>query len=284
MTEDTKMPMDAMEDISPPANIEQDQQKADDRTRDEQGRFVPKQNEGDGPRGKPDQDVAIRRYAQERDEARKAAEEAKAAHEALQKRLDDMSAIASGKDPNDTAQPDPLKPLVEKIEAIDKRLQTNDEQRQAEAFESQVRQYADMDEQRFRQQQPDFPNAVQHYITSRINELQAFGIPPEQAEQALMAEAQQLLRESALNNRSPAESIYKMAVARGYSPGNVVPFQPQQQQRQNGTPGGRSFGNGAGAAPGAVTAQQLASMSEEDYNAFRQTPEGRAAIKRAMGG
>ena len=99
-----------------------------------------------------------------------------------------------------------------------------------------------------------------------------------------MAEAQQLLRESALNNRSPAESIYRMAQARGYNGSNVVPMPQQQQNRQTGTPGGRSFGNGAGAAPGAVTAQQLAAMSEDDYNAFRQTPEGRAAIKRAMGG
>ena len=278
---DDILPMDQVQADAP---VESQEQK-DQRERDEHGRFAPKQPqpEGEGPRGKPDQDVAIRRYAQERDEARKAADEAKAAHAALQKRLDDMSAIASGKDPNETEAPDPLKPLVEKVEAIDKRLQTADEQRQAEAFEQQVRQFADMDEQRFRQRQPDFPNAVQHYIQSRINELQAFGIEGAQAEQILVGEAQQLLRESALNNRSPAESIYRMAQARGYSGSNVVPI-PQPQNRQAGTPGGRSFGNGAGAAPGAVTAQQLAAMSEDDYNAFRQTPEGRAAIKRAMGG
>jgi len=275
------LPMDQVQ-VDAPA---ESQEQKDQRERDERGRFASKQDhpEGEGPRGKPDQDVAIRRYAQERDEARKAAEEAKAAHLALQKRLDDMSAIAGGKDPNEQEAPDPLKPLVEKVEAIDKRLQTADEQRQAEVFEAQVRQFADMDEQRFRQQQPDFPNAVQHYIQSRINELQAFGIEGAQAEQILVAEAQQLLRESALNNRSPAESIYRMAQARGYNGSNVVPM-PQTQNRQTGTPGGRSFGNGAGAAPGAVTAQQLAAMSEEDYNTFRQTPEGRAAIKRAMGG
>jgi len=278
---DEILPMDQVQ-VDAPA---ESQEQKDQRERDERGRFASKQDhpEGEGPRGKPDQDVAIRRYAQERDEARKAAEEAKAAHLALQKRLDDMSAIAGGKDPNEQEAPDPLKPLVEKVEAIDKRLQTADEQRQAEVFEAQVRQFADMDEQRFRQQQPDFPNAVQHYIQSRINELQAFGIEGAQAEQILVAEAQQLLRESALNNRSPAESIYRMAQARGYNGSNVVPM-PQTQNRQTGTPGGRSFGNGAGAAPGAVTAQQLAAMSEEDYNTFRQTPEGRAAIKRAMGG
>ena len=276
------LPMDQVQADAPAESQEQ----KDQRERDEHGRFAPKQPqpEGEGPRGKPDQDVAIRRYAQERDEARKAADEAKAAHAALQKRLDDMSAIASGKDPNAAPENDnPIAPVLERIEAIDKRLQTADEQRQAEAFEQQVRQYADMDEQRFRQQQPDFPNAVQHYIQSRINELQAFGIEGAQAEQILVAEAQQLLRESALNNRSPAESIYRMAQARGYNGSNVVPM-PQTQNRQTGTPGGRSFGNGAGAAPGAVTAQQLATMSEEDYNTFRQTPEGRAAIKRAMGG
>jgi len=278
---DDILPMDQVQ-VDAPA---ESQEQKDQRERDEHGRFAPKQPDGEGPRGKPDQDVAIRRYAQERDEARKAADEAKAAHAALQKRLDDMSAIASGKDPSAAPENDnPIAPVLERIEAIDKRLQTADEQRQAEAFEQQVRQYADMDEQRFRQQQPDFPNAVQHYIESRLNELQAFGIEGAQAEQILVAEAQQLLRESALNNRSPAESIYRMAQARGYNGSNVVPMPQQPQNRQAGTPGGRSFGNGAGAAPGAVTAQQLAAMSEDDYNAFRQTPEGRAAIKRAMGG
>ena len=277
MSEDI-LPMDKMDGAEPPIEAPAEtQEQKDQRARDEQGRFAPKPDE---PKGKPDDGAAARRERAERDQYKREAEEAKAARDALQKRFDDMSAIAKGEDPEKPAD-DPLKPLVEKIESIDKRLQTNDEARQAEVVHKQVMQYADADEARYREQNPDFPNAVQHYITSRLQEMQALGVAQDQAEQILTKEAQQLLYQCAQSNRSPAEALHAMAKARGYQSGIVVPFQPQQPAKPAG---GRSMGNGGGAAPGAVTAQQIAQMSEADYEAYRATPEGRAAIRRAMGG
>ena len=117
------------------------------------------------------------------------------------------------------------------------------------------------------------------------------GLSQQQAEAVLTQEANELLVDCAANNRSPAETIYGMATARGYVSGaaprmsqpNPQPqqFQPQPQPQ---TYTRRSMGTGAGAPAGGVTAQQIAMMSEDDYNAFRATPEGAAAIRRAMGG
>jgi len=178
---------------------------------------------------------------------------------------------------------DPLRPLAEKIDAIDRRLEAVNQQRQAEAIDRQVREIADADEARFRQQQPDFPRAVQHYILSRLHEMNALGLTTDQAEEAITIEAQQLLYQCAQTNRSAAEAIYSMARARGYGSGGSGAGGAAQTHTARPA-GGRSFGHGGGAAPGAITPQQLAQMSDEDYAAFRATPEGRAAIRRAMGG
>lgn len=280
-----QMPMDEMENAveAPPAS-ETTVDNTPSPQRDEQGRFAPKAGEEPQPRGRPDPEAAARRERAERDEARREAAEAKENYAKLQKRLDDMAAFAKGEDPNAEAAPaDPLKPLLEKVEAIDQRLTQSDQNRQQEEAWTQVRSFADQDEQRFRSATPDFPNAVQHYIQSRVAEITALGYSEEQAGEALAAEAQQLLVNCAQSNRSPAETLYTMAKARGYQAGqqvqhdNVVPMQQRPA-------GGRSLGNSGAPAGGGMTAAQIAALSEEDYFALRKTPEGARMIKRAMGG
>lgn len=270
--DDIKLPMDEMDDLPPaiPESAETPEQRST-RERDEGGRFK--------AAGEPDDGAAARRERQERDSYKREAEEAKAAHAALQKRLDDMGAIAKGEEPN--AEPlDPLKPIGEKLDALDNRFKQQDEQRQAEEVHRQVMTYAEQDEQRFRAEKADFPNAIQHYITSRLTEMQALGVDQQQAEQILAQEANDLLYQSARAGRSAAGTIYAMAQARGYQTG-VVEQAPRQAAPQNF--GGRSLGSGGGAAGGAVTAQQIAAMNEDDYMAYRATPEGKRAIQRAMG-
>jgi len=289
MIEET-LPMDAIEQNAPAADPDPDPDPdLAPHQPDAEDRFAAPQPRAE-PRGRPNSEHQLARLQKERDEA-------KAAHAALQRRLDDMSAIA-GEDPSawpedlramaaaEQGGGDPLRPLAEKIDAIDRRLEAVNAQRQAEAIDRQVREIADADEARFRQQQPDFPRAVQHYILSRLHEMNALGLSTDQAEEAITIEAQQLLYQCAQTNRSAAEAIYSMARARGYgSAGTGTGGAGGGAQAHTARPaGGRSFGHGAGAAPGAITPQQLAHMSDEDYAAFRVTPEGRAAIRRAMGG
>lgn len=286
MDTDDKLPMDQMDGAG-------DQQQPIDQQPQDQSSQVPRDEHGKfAPRGQPNEEHARRREAQERDEWRKKAEETEARFNTLNKRLEDMAALVKGDDPN--APPaDPLAPVLEKIEGIDKRLSEADQRVEEERIQHAVRSYADEDEARFRQQQPDFPNAVSHYIQSRVAEMKAFGVPEEQAGQALAQEAQQLLLTAAQAGQSPAQIMYAMAQARGYQPQqapNPAAGQYATAQQDNvyrmpqQNAGGRSFGNGAGAAGNAMTLQQIAAMSEEDYNAFRATPEGQRAIRRAQGG
>jgi len=288
MTEET-LPMDAVEQNAPAATPQQDGPQhdiADGPPAVGEERFAAPQPRAE-PRGRPNSEHQLARLQKERDEA-------KAAHAALQRRLDDMSAIA-GEDPSvwpedlramaaaEQAGGDPLAPLAEKIDAIDRRLEAVNAQHQAEAIDRQVRAIADADEARFRQRQPDFPRAVQHYILSRLHEMNALGLTTDQAEEAITIEAQQLLYQCAQTNRSAAEAIYSMARARGYGSGGSGAGGGAQPQYARPA-GGRSFGHGAGAAPGAITPQQLAAMSDEDYAAFRGPSKAWAAIRRAMGG
>lgn len=276
-TDDEKLPMDDMEGTppsAPEANDEpQDQPQAQPRERDEQGKFK--------AAGEPNGEAQARRERQERDEARKEAAEARAAHAALQKRFDDMAALAKGDEPAPDGDSDPLKPIAEQLNTLNQRFEQQDQQKQQEETHRQVLAYADQDEAAFREKAPDFPNAIQHYINSRLTEMKALGVDQAQAEQVLADEANRLLYQSAQTGRSAAETIYAMAQARGYSPGQQA-YTPPQQAPQNF--GGRSLGNGQGAGPAAMSAQAIAGMSEEDYMAFRATPEGRRAIQRAMGG
>lgn len=282
MSEEPKLAMDAMEETAPPVQEQApeqpspDAQTQSDRPRDEGGRFAPKQ-EGQ-PRGKPDAEARDRRLAQERDEARAEAER-------LRKRFEDVTSLISEKPQEQTAEiPAELKPLLQKIEGIDQRLSARDQQEQDAQAWNQVRTIADQDEARFREQQPDFPNAVQHYIQSRINEMSAFGLSQDQAEAQLAQEAQALLVQCTQQGRSPAATMYAMAQARGYQTGAMPQVQPQGGPQPQRPAGGRSLGTGGGPAGGGVTAAQIAAMTDDEYNQFRSTPEGRAAIKRAMGG
>ena len=125
MIEET-LPMDAIEQNAPAADPDPDLAPAPHQP-DAEDRFASPQPRAE-PRGRPNSEHQLARLQKERDEA-------KAAHAALQRRLDDMSAIA-GEDPDawpedlramaaagDASGGDPLRPLAEKIDAIDRRLE-----------------------------------------------------------------------------------------------------------------------------------------------------------------
>ena len=282
-----RFPMDGIEDAAPaaPQNdapTPDQQQPQDDRPRDDTGRFAPKQEPG--PRGQPDREAARRREAAERDEARREASDYKAKYEAQQKRLDDMSALARGDQPNEQ-QPDPLAEMRTKLDGIAETLQQRQEREAAAEAWGHVEAYANQDEAQFTAQTPDFPQATQHYIQSRLYEMKALGLDQPQAEAELQREAQELLVSCAQRRQSPSQMIYAMAQARGFSPGapqmrDANPRPQPAQARPNA--GGRSFGTGSGPAGGGLTAAQIAAMDESDYEAFRSTPEGRRAIQTAM--
>lgn len=272
---DIERPLDAPPPAEDGGQTPTEQQQ---RERDESGRFAPKSPEG--PRGKPDAEAARRREAQERDHWKSEAEKTKANYEALERRFTDISSLIKGEQAED--KPDPIKDLTGKVDTLVGTFQQQQQEREAEQAWTQVRGYADQDEARFTAQTPDFPDATQHYIVSRLTEMKSLGLDQATAERTLQQEAQQLLTQCAQTGRSPAETLYLMAQARGYRPG-TGPAQPIRQAQPSAPAGGRSLGTGGGPGTASLSESQLRTMSDADYNALRSTTEGKRAIMRAMG-
>jgi hypothetical protein len=108
---------------------------------------------------------------------------------------------------------------------------------------------------------------------------------PEAIAERVGQEQAQAALQWAQQGMNPAEVAYALAKARGYQPKGQTTQQPQQTAeekiaaQQRGTSAARGLGSGGGATRGKLTAQALASMSDEDFAKLTD-----AEFKQAMGG
>jgi hypothetical protein len=146
-------------------------------------------------------------------------------------------------------------------QALADRQQREDQQRQIQALASQVINSA----AQYAKEAPDFHEAVGHLNTTRARELMALGVPEVQAAQQAQMELDQAAMTWAAQGQNPAQIAYEFAKARGYAPKQAQQT-PQEKiaTQQKGMQASRSLGSG-GAAPGKLTAQALADMSDEEF-------------------
>lgn len=113
----------------------------------------------------------------------------------------------------------------------------------------------------FAKHTPDFADAYNTLINSRVAELQAFGVTaPNEIRAALMNEELQIAAMALQNGQSPAEVIYGLAQSRGYRP---VP-----RQQADAVVKGREAAKGAktgGSGPTGLTAERLAELDGADF-------------------
>jgi hypothetical protein len=141
------------------------------------------------------------------------------------------------------------------------------------------------DEAVFALAQPDYHQASDYYVNSRAQELLRF-YPPQQAQQMLLNEAREIARQSWQRGQSAAETVYGLAMARGYNPNTAQrePQQGQQQQQQgqqqgrqpsaqelvngvrNGQQASRSLSGGAGASRAGVEFEASLRLGEKGAN------------------
>jgi hypothetical protein len=144
-------------------------------------------------------------------------------------------------------------------------LQGQQQSRQADQGEQQLKQFYRDDVQVFAQQEPNFAAAYDHLIRSRAVELAQYFFgkditegerltPPElqRIRAAISSEERALVAEAAQNRQSPAKRVFMLAKARGFKPG--VAAQPGAQGAQNGQggqqqPAARQNAQAASAAP-----------------------------------
>jgi len=96
------------------------------------------------------------------------------------------------------------------------------------------------------------------------------------------------VRAAVAQGRDPAELGYQIALTRGYVPKAAE----QTQEKPNGSGGaqavldaiekakaaGKSLGSGGGAASPNLTAEAVAALSPDEFEAIYSTPEGRKMI------
>jgi len=160
------------------------------------------------------------------------------------------------------------------------------QQAQREAL-TQLEQWGGHQQNEFAKQTPDYFEALQHLRQSRGNELQAFGLNPQQTAAQLLQEERQLLSFAAQQRRNPAEMAYAFAQQRGYrkGAGNGQNNPAQQLDRINaGQQAARSLsgvgGNAGGGAP--VGVEELLKMPMSEFAAYKA--KNPAKFRRLKGG
>jgi hypothetical protein len=144
-----------------------------------------------------------------------------------------------------------------------------------QAFSAQQQQKARLesavaeDVREFIEQAPDYLDAYKDLKEKRFKQYSALGYQPEQAWQIVNQEEYQLAATAFQNGRSPAQAVYEMAMAYGYTKKEAQQVSDNAQKMetlQNGVKVAKSLGSG-GAPSGKLTVDALAQMSDDDFAA-----------------
>ena len=129
------------------------------------------------------------------------------------------------------------------------------------------------DVREFVEQAPDYLEAYQDLKQKRFKQYSALGYPPEQALQIVNQEEYQLAATAFQNGRSPAQAVYEMALAYGYTKKEAVKASENAQKMetlQKGVKAASSLGSG-GAPTGKVTVDAIAQMDDEEFDGFMKS-------------
>lgn len=194
-----------------------------------------------------------------------------------------------------TKKPEPEAPAWEENPAEHLRHQIGQVAQTAQATQEQIKQWQESQRQQavvqqlatrvtsaeaeFQTENPDYHDAVKYLNEFRVRELTVLGLSPEQAREKSGRELMQAAFEFAQAGRNPAEIAYNLAKARGYAKPAAPATSKFDTQRQ-GVQASKSLGSG-GAPSNQLTAQQLLSMSDEE---FSEAVGSDAKWRKLMGG
>ena len=286
------------EALAPDATEEQVEEAAQTPARDEHGRFAPKEpkadeDPGDDPDAPPADDGKSKTVPQgalhaERERRKSVETELAAAREQLGKIAEMRKRVAESKPPELPAQDDPaaMDYLRQRVAEIDQRQVAQDSERQQQQLDQYEVQHLTavmaQAEAAYRQEKPDYDDAIGYVIEARARELSLYGMDPVSIQRAIADEIADIARTAVNQGKNPADIGYQIAQARGYRPA-------QQQQQQGGAAAqveaikraqqaGKTLGGGGGSRAGTLNATSIAALSDDEFDALYATPEGRALI------
>lgn len=277
--------------------------------RDEHGRFKAKE----GGDGEGDQSGGQQQQAPEGEEGKDKGgtvpqgalhaerERRKAAETELKNLQEQLGAIQKMREQVASRKPEDLPPADDPaaIEHLRKRLAEVEQQttKVSQSMETaalnqqelqQLGSFMGQSEAEFRKTKPDYDAAIDHVVQARARELSFYGLTPAQIQATIAEEATDIVRAAVAQGRDPAELGYQIALTRGYVPKAAE----QTQEKPNGSGGaqavldaiekakaaGKSLGSGGGAASPNLTAEAVAALSPDEFEAIYSTPEGRKMI------
>lgn len=282
--------------LTPEATEEQVEEAAQAPARDDRGRFAPKAEEEPGhDPDAPEDDAKAKTVPQgalhaERERRKGVEAELATAREQLAQIAELRRKAAERQPAALPAADDPaaLDHLRNRIAEIDQRQTQADTQRTQEQLDHyEVQQLASVmaqSEAAFRQETPDYDDAINYVIEARARELQLYGMDPVSIQQAISGEITEIARTAIQQGKNPADIGYQIAQARGYRPAQV------QQQQGGGAAAaqvaaiakaqqaGKTLGSGGGSSAATLNANSIAALSDDEFEALYATPEGRALI------
>lgn len=151
----------------------------------------------------------------------------------------------------------------ETIEDLRARMEGFDKQNEEQRIHQEITNRVVSSENVFRQDHPDYDEAVQYLRAGRAKEYQAMGMSdPAQIEHALGQEALQLAHTALQNNTSTAEMAYNIAKSRGY----VIKTQTDKLGNvQRGQDKSTSLSNAGGGEERVLDIEALAEMDDADF-------------------
>jgi hypothetical protein len=216
------------------------------------------------------------------------------------------NAVLAAQSPAQFEMPDMLKEPEKYLEALNSRITTYEQTQQEVGITTARDNALAQDEAMFTQYTPDYAQASAHYVNSRARELTMFNTP-EQARDILTNEVRAIAAESWKRGVPAAESIYRLAQARGYAPpaGGAPAAQPAPAPAPGaaarpivppaagrvdpaaivasvhaGQEASRSIsGSGAGGAA-QLNAEALLSMSDDEFAAYLKLGQGKSSNDR----
>lgn len=179
------------------------------------------------------------------------------------------------------------------LDQLQERESQEQQQRQVQAQENAVADYWRDSSQEFAEKTPDYSAAVHFLSETRDKQLQsmASAYPQFQTQegrfQQMNAELRDIVITAAKTGQSPAQVIYDMSKAYGFSGAApaVNAAAEQLQTIQDAQSRNKTVAQASGAPSGDVlTAQAIADMSDKDFERWYSKPENQARFMKALGG
>jgi hypothetical protein len=283
------------------------EQGGQDRPRGPDGKFLPKDEAAPAPveavegeeKGGTVPQQALHAEREKRKQSDQERDAAKAELTRLQEQLGAIQKmreqVASRRPEDLPAADDPAalehlrRRLAETEQTVTRVTQGMDDARLVNEEVQQLGGYMSQAEARLREQKPDYDEAIDHIVKARAAELELYGLSPAQIQQTISQEAVDVIRTAVQQNRDPAALAYSLAQARGYRPAEGGGRQPEAKPNgggaqamldaiENAKKASKSLGSGGGAAVKTLTAEAVAALSGEEFEAIYATPEGKAMI------